>query len=150
MISRTVLLLGVTAVASLFGISHAVSSDRSEPSDALFRAAADLSLEALEPLPSDASNRWADDERAADLGHQLFFDTRLSANGRISCASCHGPKRQFQDSLPLAQGVGTTSRRTMPIAASAYSPFLFWDGRKDSQWAQALGPLESAVEHGGT
>jgi cytochrome c peroxidase len=38
----------------------------------------------------------------------------------------------------------------MPIAGTAYSPWLFWDGRKDSQWAQALGPLESAVEHGGT
>jgi len=38
----------------------------------------------------------------------------------------------------------------MPIAGTAYSPFLFWDGRKDSQWAQALGPLESPVEHGGT
>jgi cytochrome c peroxidase len=38
----------------------------------------------------------------------------------------------------------------MPIAGTAYSPFLFWDGRKDSQWAQALGPLESTVEHGGT
>jgi cytochrome c peroxidase len=38
----------------------------------------------------------------------------------------------------------------MPLAATAFSPFLFWDGRKDSQWAQALGPLESAVEHGGT
>ena len=38
----------------------------------------------------------------------------------------------------------------MPIAAMARSPFLFWDGRKDSLWAQALGPLESAVEHGGT
>jgi cytochrome c peroxidase len=38
----------------------------------------------------------------------------------------------------------------MPIAATSRSPFLFWDGRKDSQWAQALGPLESAVEHGGT
>jgi len=38
----------------------------------------------------------------------------------------------------------------MPIAATAYSPFLFCDGRKDSQWAQALGPLESPVEHGGT
>jgi cytochrome c peroxidase len=37
----------------------------------------------------------------------------------------------------------------MPIAGTAYSPWLFWDGRKDSQWAQALGPLESAVEHGG-
>jgi cytochrome c peroxidase len=38
----------------------------------------------------------------------------------------------------------------MPIAGTAYSPWLFWDGRKDSQWAQALGPLESPVEHGGS
>jgi cytochrome c peroxidase len=38
----------------------------------------------------------------------------------------------------------------MTIVASAYSPWLFWDGRADSPWAQALGPLESAVEHGGT
>jgi cytochrome c peroxidase len=37
----------------------------------------------------------------------------------------------------------------MPIAGMAHSPFLFWDGRKDSLWAQALGPLESPVEHGG-
>jgi cytochrome c peroxidase len=38
----------------------------------------------------------------------------------------------------------------MPIAGMAYAPFLFWDGRKDSLWAQALGPLESPVEHGGS
>src|SRR5690349_9921680 len=38
----------------------------------------------------------------------------------------------------------------MPIARTAHSPWLFWDGRTDSQWAQALGPLESAVEHGGS
>ena len=31
---------------------------------------------------------------------------------------------------------------------SAHSPFLFWDGRKDSLWSQALGPLEDAAEHG--
>lgn len=37
----------------------------------------------------------------------------------------------------------------MPVAGTAWSPWQFWDGRKDSQWAQALGPLESAVEHGG-
>src|SRR6185503_8917417 len=49
-----------------------------------------------------------------------------------------------------ATGVGTTARRTMPIAGMARSPFLFWDGRKDSLWAQALGPLESPVEHGGS
>jgi cytochrome c peroxidase len=110
----------------------------------------DLSLAALDALPADPTNRVADDRNAAALGERLFFDTRLSANGRVSCGTCHDPGRQFQDGIPLGQGVGTTSRRTMPVAATAHSPFLFWDGRKDSQWAQALGPLESPVEHGGT
>jgi cytochrome c peroxidase len=59
------------------------------------------------------------------------------------------PELNFQDGLPLAQGVGTTTRRTMTIIGTSYSPWLFWDGRKDSQWAQALGPLESPAEHGG-
>ena len=104
----------------------------------------------LEPLPADPSNRWADDPEAAELGHQLFFDTRLSVNGQVSCGTCHRPELQFQDGVPLASGVGRTDRRTMPIVGTAYSPFLFWDGRADSQWAQALGPLESPVEHGGT
>ena len=109
-----------------------------------------MSLGALEPLPPDPTNRVADDPRAADLGRRLFDDTRLSVNGRVACSTCHQAARGFQDGLALANGVGTTARRTMPIAAMARAPFLFWDGRKDSLWAQALGPLESPVEHGGT
>jgi cytochrome c peroxidase len=109
-----------------------------------------LSLDSLPALPPDPSNRVADDPRAIALGRQLFFDTRLSANGKVACATCHLPQRNFQDGKPLGEGVGTTTRRTMPIAGTAYSPWLFWDGRKDSLWAQALGPLESPVEHGGT
>lgn len=111
---------------------------------------ASLRLGALDPLPADPSNKVADDPRAAALGHRLFFDTRLSANGKVACATCHDPARDFQDDIPLAKGVGTTARRTMPIASTAWSQWMFWDGRKDSQWAQALGPLESAAEHGGT
>jgi cytochrome c peroxidase len=108
-----------------------------------------LWLGSLPALPPDPSNAYAGDPRAARLGHRLFFDTRFSSNGAVSCATCHLPERQFQDDLPLARGVGTTARRTMPIAGTAYSPWLFWDGRKDSQWAQALGPWENPVEHGG-
>ena len=67
----------------------------------------------------------------------------------MSCASCHAPDRQFQDGLPVAQGVGTGTRRAMPIAGTAHNAWMFWDGRKDSLWSQALGPLEDAVEHGG-
>lgn len=109
-----------------------------------------LSLASLEALPPDPSNRVADDPRAARLGQALFSDARLSGNGKVSCATCHVAERDFQDGTALAAGMGTTSRRTMPIAGTAHGAWFFWDGRSDSQWSQALGPLESAVEHGGS
>ncbi|MEP7382108.1 MAG: cytochrome c peroxidase [Gemmatimonadota bacterium] len=108
-----------------------------------------LSLASLPPLPADPSNRYAGDAAAAALGRAWFFEPKLSGNGQVSCATCHDPSNGFQDSRPLGLGVGTAGRRTMPIAGTAYSPWQFWDGRSDSQWSQALGPLESAVEHGG-
>lgn len=111
-------------------------------------AIAGLWIGNLPPLPPDPSNRVADDQAAAALGHKLFFDTRFSANGEVACGTCHLPEKDFQDSLALGEGVGIANRRTMPLAGTAYSPWLFWDGRADSQWAQALGPLENPVEHG--
>lgn len=105
-----------------------------------------LSISSLAP---DPSNRVADDPRAAELGQRLFFDQRFSSNGEVACATCHRPDKLFQDGAPLAKGVGSTDRRTMTVIGTARSPWQFWDGRKDSQWAQALGPLESPVEHGG-
>jgi cytochrome c peroxidase len=108
-----------------------------------------LWIGALPALPADKSNGVADNPKAAQLGHQLFFDTRLSSDGQVACASCHLPGIAFTDGRKLSRGVGTVARNAMTIVGTAYSPWLFWDGRKDSQWAQALGPLESAVEHGG-
>jgi cytochrome c peroxidase len=146
---RAVLIpLVVIATAAL----AACTASDSEPgwSEDQRKLIASLSLSKLPALPADPSNAVADDPRAAALGKALFFDTRLSGNGKVSCGTCHLPDRQFQDDLALARGAGTTARRTMPIAGTAYSPWLFWDGRKDSQWSQALGPLESTVEHNTT
>lgn len=146
---RSVLILATIAVLGAGAVARDYSglpTAWTEEETALVRS---LALDALPPLPPDPSNRVAEDARAAGLGRAIFFDARFSANGQVACATCHLPERQFQDDLPLAHGVGTTGRRTMPIAGMAYAPFLFWDGRKDSLWAQALGPLESAVEHGG-
>ena len=64
-----------------------------------------LSIRELEPLPADPTNRVADDPEAVKLGQRLFFDTRLSSNGKVSCATCHIPEREFQDGTPLATGV---------------------------------------------
>ena len=107
-----------------------------------------LSLQRLAPLPPDPSNAVADEPRAAAFGEQLFFDTRLSANGGISCATCHQAVRHFTDGLPVGQAIGTSKRNTISIVGTAYSPWFYWDGRRDSQWAQALSPLEDPNEHG--
>jgi cytochrome c peroxidase len=108
-----------------------------------------LWIGSLPALPPDPSNAYGDDPRAAVLGQKLFFDMRFSANGLVACATCHLPDRLFQDGAPLASGISTTNRRTMTLIGAAYSPWFFWDGRKDSLWAQALGPMENPVEHGG-
>ncbi|HEY1131299.1 MAG TPA: cytochrome c peroxidase [Roseateles sp.] len=107
-----------------------------------------LHISRLGAAPPDPSNAVADRPEAAALGRRLFFDARLSANGRVSCASCHAPERGFQDGRPVGQGLATGSRRTMPVPAAAHADWFFWDGRKDSLWSQALGPLEDAAEHG--
>lgn len=108
-----------------------------------------LSLDKLPSAPKDASNAFDANPAAAVLGKRLFSDPRFSRNQRVSCASCHAPDKQFQDGLPVGQGVGTGTRRAMPVVGAAHNAWLFWDGRKDSLWSQALGPLEDAVEHGG-
>ncbi|MFG6432215.1 cytochrome-c peroxidase [Roseateles sp. LYH14W] len=109
---------------------------------------ASLHLGKLAPPPADPSNAVERRAEAAALGKRLFFDARLSANGKVSCASCHAPERGFQDGRPLGEGIATGSRRTMPVAGAAHASWFFWDGRKDSLWSQALGPLEDAAEHG--
>ncbi|MEO8307828.1 MAG: cytochrome c peroxidase [Pseudomonadota bacterium] len=108
-----------------------------------------LRIRELPAAPRDLSNAFQDSAAAAALGKLLFFDTRFSRNQAVSCASCHDPGRQFQDGRAVGVGLGVGSRRSMPIVGAGFSPWLFWDGRKDSVWSQALGPLEDPVEHGG-
>ncbi|MCC7161428.1 MAG: cytochrome-c peroxidase [Anaerolineae bacterium] len=108
-----------------------------------------LSLSNLPPLAPDKSNLVADDPRAVALGHQLFFDKRFSADGTVSCASCHIPELNFQDPRARGRGLLDTRRRTQSVVGSGYLEWFFWDGRKDSLWSQALAPLEHANEQGG-
>ena len=107
-----------------------------------------LSIASLPAVPPDPSNAVADDPDAAILGSRLFFDTRLSANGEVSCASCHRPELGFTDGLQKGKGIGQSRRNTRSIVGAAYSPWQYWDGRRDSLWSQALSPLEDPAEHG--
>lgn len=105
-------------------------------------------LSPLGPLPSEPTNQVANDPRAAKLGKLLFFDQRFSANGRISCATCHQPAKAFTDGRKLAVGLAVGSRNTPTVLDTAYQQWFFLDGRTDSQWSQALQPLENPREAG--
>lgn len=141
--------IAITIVAIGAGVSACERWSASSPdwTEADIMVLRSLWLDSLPDLPPDPSNAVADNPVAAEFGRQLFFDTRLSANGGISCATCHQQERRFTDGLQKAQAIGTTARHTPSIVGTAYSPWQFWDGRRDSQWSQALAPLEDVNEH---
>ena len=87
---------------------------------------------------------------AVELGHKLFFETRLSADGKISCATCHQPSKGFGDGLKLAQGLNgkTLQRNTPTVINRAFSDLQFWDGRSRTLEEQVLVPLTHPDEMG--
>ncbi|MEM9555214.1 MAG: cytochrome c peroxidase [Acidobacteriota bacterium] len=120
-----------------------------------------LSLSPVPPPPPDPSNRWADDPRAVALGERLFFDAGLSGGSGLggdsglaglaarSCASCHDPTKGWSDGKPVADDGIRFPRNVPTLWNSAHSRWFTWDGRADSAWAQALGPLENPREMAG-
>lgn len=82
------------------------------------------------------------------LGKQLFFDTRLSLDHTISCASCHDPAKGFSNGDQFASGVGGKKggRNSPTVINSAFQKFQFWDGRANTLEEQALGPMQNPIE----
>ena len=85
-----------------------------------------------------------------DLGRYLFFDPVLSANGSVSCATCHDPAQGFADGRAQAVGIdGQTLPRSAPSLWNiGFFSTLLWDGSKSSLEEQMQGPLYSPVEMG--
>ena len=105
-------------------------------------------LTGLPPLQIPANNPQS--EEKVILGQKLFNDPRLSADGTISCASCHQSGKAFTDGLPQAKGFrGQMGNRNAPtLVNAAYFKSFFHDGRAASLEQQALGLLTSPIEHG--
>jgi cytochrome c peroxidase len=82
------------------------------------------------------------------LGRQLYFDTRLSSDNSISCASCHKPDHGWADTGPVSEGVGHAKggRNSPSVLNAAYSVLQFWDGRAINLEKQAVGPIQNPVE----
>src|SRR5580704_9613612 len=88
-----------------------------------------------------------------ELGRYLFYDKRISVNGKASCGTCHRQELAFTDGRARAQG--TTGllhpRSSMSLVNVAYVPFLTWaNPTLDSLEEQALTPVlgEEPIELG--
>jgi cytochrome c peroxidase len=98
----------------------------------------------LEPLPETPPF----DRRLARLGSRLFHDKNLSADGRVSCASCHDLANGGDDDR--ARSVGVAGRIGTINAPSVFNSSLnfvqFWDGRAKTLEEQVDGPLTDRAE----
>ena len=105
-----------------------------------------LGLDPNIPVPSD--NPMSPDK--IELGKLLFFDTRLSADGTIACATCHIPAKGWTDNRATSAGIrGQVGDRSAPtVVNSAYVAPQFWDGRAASLEEQAKGPQTNPIEMG--
>ena len=85
-----------------------------------------------------------------DLGRRLYFDKRLSADGTVSCATCHDPDKGFADGKRVGEGIGGKkgARNSPTVLNSMFNEFQFWDGRAATLEEQAKGPMINPVEMG--
>lgn len=102
----------------------------------------------LDNTPSD--NQITD--AGATLGRVLFYDKKLSANGTVSCASCHKAENGFSDPDVLSVGFegGLTRRHSMGLANARFyaGGKFFWDERAETLEDQVLMPFQDEVEMG--
>lgn len=102
--------------------------------------------EVIQPIPESLPVDWT----KAELGRQLFFDRRLSGDGKLNCASCHGLDKGGVDNLVTATGInGQKGPINVPTVYNAvFSVSQFWNGRAVDLAAQAAGPVTNPVEMG--
>ena len=137
------------AAASIFGLAGA---DETALVSAAFGAE---SIEIAVPdgvLPPEIPEGNPLTEPKIALGHKLYFDTRISTDGTVACATCHDPRHGFSDGRgdKTSKGVGGQlgTRNSPTVLNSAFLSDQFWDGRADTLEDQAKQPIVNPIEHG--
>ena len=107
-----------------------------------------LLADLLKPLPLHVRQ----DPGKAALGKKLFFDTRLSRDNTLSCASCHNLLHGGDDGRRVSIGInGAKGEDNAPTVYNSVFNFRqFWDGRARDLKEQAPAPIENPVEMGFT
>ena len=102
----------------------------------------------LPPVPIPADNPQT--PAKIKLGDKLFHDARLSADGKVSCSTCHQESKGFTDHKRVSEGFNklTGTRNAPTVINSAYMKTLFLDGREPDLEGQSTQPPVNPVEGG--
>jgi cytochrome c peroxidase len=100
------------------------------------------------PWKPDPSNRVSGKLEAMELGERLFFERRLSGDGKVACATCHMPERRWADGRAQAVGRDRVDRNTPHLNNVRLNRWFGWDGAADSLWAQSILPILDPRELG--
>jgi cytochrome c peroxidase len=100
------------------------------------------------PLRNDPSNPVSGKREAVEFGERLFFDHRLSGNGKFSCGSCHVPERNWTDNRTRGAAIAEVDRNTPTLMNVRLGHRFGWDGATDRLWAQSIRPILDARELG--
>jgi cytochrome c peroxidase len=146
---RLSVLLLACCIGLMFGLPHGnarLASDQDK--QAMFPPGGPRLPLGLPPIIWPSKNKYAPEK--AELGWLLFFDKRLSADGTLSCATCHQPEHGFTDGHAVSTGIrGQKGTRSAPsLINCAWIGDLFWDGRSKSLEKQMIGPLTNPIEMG--
>jgi len=136
--------LGVAAVYARHRTGAA--EDGASPERAVGKLIAIQAPLGLPPVPVPGNDPVTAEKVA--LGRALFYDTRLSSDNTVSCATCHNPLLAFTDGSRRSTGVGgkTGKRNSISLLNAAYDPVQFWDGRAATLEAQAGVPMQDPDE----
>ena len=122
------LALLLSGLCLAFSIAHAQQKMSAlKPVDVMGPSAYDFGLPSWAPRPLEPVTNPTTAAKV-ELGRHLFYDTRLSRDGSMSCASCHEQERAFTDGKPVSKGVTgqETARNAMTLANVGYFPVLTW------------------------
>lgn len=97
---------------------------------------------------TDPSNAASGKRSAIELGQRLFFDTRLSGDGRFSCATCHVPERNWTDNRTRGVAAAEVERNTPTLMNLRLSRHFGWAGTSDTLWGQSIRPMLDERELG--
>jgi len=133
-----------------------------------------MTIQGMSPLPAlpkDTTNKYADNDMAAQFGHTMFFETGYSGpivvaddgtngglgaagdTGKVGCVSCHQPAYSFADdrSKPNNVGLGVkyTTRNPPSLLNVGFYQWFTWAGRLDTAWCQGANAPETATDAAG-